>query len=260
MLFKNVTDITIPQGKVKKIQETVGGRVLWEKKEQADKTFPRMTVFDKYSQLSNTYQSGYYFRACEVGAGGYSERYSIPLGGIVDTLRILKKTVPKMGSWSDNRVYSAIGDIFSAKCVNSMDEFDNFPYGAHEVSDAIWILGFIPINNSTWSNLTSYLSRTSPIIKLTPFKENATFGSVYTCKTENKSTLVSFTTYEGSSTRISSISSDYSDYLYEFENNKGSEYPKEMFPIVEVDIYLTVISPSLRIGFNEFVFSSLINR
>ena len=33
MLFKSVVDITIPQGKVKKIHETVGGRVLWEKKQ-----------------------------------------------------------------------------------------------------------------------------------------------------------------------------------------------------------------------------------
>ena len=32
MIFANVTDIKIPQGNVIKIHETVGGRVLWEKK------------------------------------------------------------------------------------------------------------------------------------------------------------------------------------------------------------------------------------
>ncbi|MBR0034477.1 MAG: hypothetical protein IJP54_02265 [Synergistaceae bacterium] len=30
--FANVTDITIPQGEVTKIEETSTGRVLWEKK------------------------------------------------------------------------------------------------------------------------------------------------------------------------------------------------------------------------------------
>lgn len=35
-IFANVKDITIPEGNVKKIQESISGRVLWEKKKKYD--------------------------------------------------------------------------------------------------------------------------------------------------------------------------------------------------------------------------------
>ena len=36
-IFANVKDITIPEGNVKKIQESISGRVLWEKKKKYDR-------------------------------------------------------------------------------------------------------------------------------------------------------------------------------------------------------------------------------
>ena len=46
MDFANVTDITIPEGSVEKITETVGGRVLWEKNKLADLTKAHWQMID----------------------------------------------------------------------------------------------------------------------------------------------------------------------------------------------------------------------
>ena len=229
--FANVSAITIPQGDVTKITETITGKVLWEKV-QVDVGYPRMYV-GGYSTEKNSTQY-----CTMVNGTSYHDSYitaQTPYWNLTSLMLSAFSSFPRL----------KVGDTFTAYYVNNGTERTNWSTQSHLVTDAAWSFSNITLQGTNMSN-----KHTSSVFTLT----NSTFP-------------VTLSSTSGSSVKIASIKSSLSEYVNTFENlpvttsTVSSYYPKSEYPYIYMSFHLKATSQALGgIMVDDHIFHAYIAR
>ena len=202
--FKNVTDISTPQGNLIKIHETASGRVLWEKK---DNSSPVMFV----SYINN---GTYYYSPPFTKDGMLLNFGSINRG----SLSTINYTTP------DLNPICYVGAPLKAVYCKSKKDFREFTQSYNRnlllpVTDAEWVYGSLAYGASYGNHV---------------FTKNTVLFKIYASEdgydgiVRSMPNFVKLSSYQGSDVQISWIEGDFSSYISAFNNDS---YVKANWPL-----------------------------
>ena len=222
MIFANVTDISIPQGNVIKIQETLGGRIPWQKY-IIENGYPRMFIEQKSADDGNSYYTNTWNK----------DNLSMAHNGFA--LRESQWRVNDLIEFGAHPLTLKVNSTFTAYYVNNSQELNNYQTAAKKVSDAVWKIEPVRIvpayaNSSVnpYAPNIAYVELDSPFFTLSPAK--------------------------GSSAKVTSVKNNFNEYLTFFESTDlGKTSPKVVpyYPNIQGYTKINVSSASLGISFNE---------